>query len=192
MEPDGNVRTEPRELVVACVSVWKGQKTLRKGQRTSLALPTQFSCLHMCFLPQPLPVLTADTELHLYCQQLASFLSISFRKGYRDHLCIDQAIGGESLAKVSRALGRLYECVGMRGGEALRSGESDNLFSYLHTNLTDQSLVPPGTKLRGLGGGKAAVPWVTKSLCLAAAGMNVGRRGRCICLWLQRGWAGSG
>lgn len=41
--------------------------------------------------------------------------------------------------------------VGM-SGEALRSGESDNLFSYLHINLADQALVPPGTKLRGLGG----------------------------------------
>lgn len=41
----------------------------------------------------------------------------------------------------------------MRSGEALRTGESDNFFSYLHINLTDQALVPPGTKLRGLGGG---------------------------------------
>lgn len=50
----------------------------------------------------------------------------------------------------------------MRSGEALRTGESDNLFSYLHINLTDQALVPPGTKLRGLGGEQDRCPQSNK------------------------------
>lgn len=41
-------------------------------------------------------------------------------------------------------------CVGMRSEEAPSAGGISVCFLY-HFNLTDQALVPPGTKLRGLG-----------------------------------------
>lgn len=50
--PGGGAWTEMREQNQECVF----GDSLRKGQRTSLALPTQFSCPHMSFLPCPLPV----------------------------------------------------------------------------------------------------------------------------------------
>lgn len=49
----------------------------------------------------------------------------------------------------------------------------DNLFSYLHFDLTDQALVPAGTKLRGLGQARQLFPeQQTKAfLCLQLVGV---------------------